>query len=514
MGAMFGLSTSQDQPLTWSDSYLLVRDQFTDPEAMQAHVQAMYADPQAESMVAKELHDGRSVVVHTLPVRQQGDPRVYGRLWVFRDVTGPRRERRQAQEQAAFMQRILDWIPANIYARDEQGRYLLANQATAQAYKLAVADLLGKTDDELRLAAGTEARTPRPMAETDRQIIAGEIDSVRYELPASNTLNGEFDYTASKTAFTWLDGRRVVLGVSQDITAQRRAERELAGRQRMLQEIIDLLPANVFLKDADGRYVLANEAAAQAYGLSVSGLLGKSDRELVAAWDVPEASLEAALRTDRQVLEGATRADYQVSARGADGSMRYYYVTKVPFAYEGQLAILGVALDLTAQREAERLVQAQRDWYQTIFDLNPGNVYVRDAQGRYVVANRSIALASNLEPAYLVGRTDREVAIERGDVPAWLDRLERTDQEIIAGRIPSARYEVESADSQGRIERYMVTKVPFALLDGSPAVLGVSVDITRQVDADLMEQQLELIYNSAPIGIALIDSRRGVRARQ
>jgi PAS domain S-box-containing protein len=509
---MFGLTLPQDGPFSWRDTFPLVREQFTDPQAVADHAHDVMADPEFESLVVGELRDGRAVVVHTLPVRKRDDPRVYGRLWVFRDVTGPRREQRLAQEQAAFMQRILDWIPANVYARDEQGRYLLANQATARAYGLTVAELLGKTDDELRLAAGNQARTPGPMIETDRQIIACEIDAVRYDLPASHTLNGQIDYAAAKTAFTWLDGRRVVLGVSQDVTAQRRAERDLAARQRMLQEIIDLLPANVFIKDAAGRYVLANEAAAHGYGVTVEQLIGQTDHELVARWGVPEERLAAALDSDRRALAGEQRVEYAIRGPGADGASRDYYVTKVPFTYEGQPAILGVALDVTAQREAERLVEAQRDWYQTIFDLTPGSVYVRDAEGRYVIVNRALALASGLEPDDIVGRTDREVLGERGLAPAWLDRLERTDRELLAGNTPLVRYETESIASEGRIERFMVTKAPFALLDGSPAVLGVSVDITRQVDADLMEQQLELIYNSAPMGIALVD-RQGVCVR-
>jgi diguanylate cyclase (GGDEF)-like protein/PAS domain S-box-containing protein len=62
-----------------------VRDQLTSPEAFAARVEAIYADPGAESYDVLSFKDGR--VFERISKPQQIDGRVLGRVWSFRDVT-------------------------------------------------------------------------------------------------------------------------------------------------------------------------------------------------------------------------------------------------------------------------------------------------------------------------------------------------------------------------------------------------------------------------------------------
>src|SRR5438876_1159001 len=58
-----------------------------------------------------------------------------------------------------------------------------------------------------------------------------------------------------------------------------RAESELARGRELLAGVIEGLPDPVFVKDAEGRYLVVNEAAARADGLAKPDLLGKTDLE-------------------------------------------------------------------------------------------------------------------------------------------------------------------------------------------------------------------------------------------
>jgi len=62
-----------------------VCDQLTSPEAFAARVEAIYADPGAESYDVLSFKDGR--VFERISKPQQIDGRVLGRVWSFRDVT-------------------------------------------------------------------------------------------------------------------------------------------------------------------------------------------------------------------------------------------------------------------------------------------------------------------------------------------------------------------------------------------------------------------------------------------
>src|SRR3954469_25726038 len=44
--------------------------------------------------------------------------------------------------------------------------------------------------------------------------------------------------------------------------------------------VLDALPGLVFVKDADGRFTMANAAAAARFGTSIEGLLGKLEADV------------------------------------------------------------------------------------------------------------------------------------------------------------------------------------------------------------------------------------------
>jgi len=68
------------------------------------------------------------------------------------------------------------------------------------------------------------------------------------------------------------DGRSIgILGIYEDITEQKQAEEVLALNEKRLRQIIDLVPHFIFAKDRDGRFILVNQALADAYGYHGSG---------------------------------------------------------------------------------------------------------------------------------------------------------------------------------------------------------------------------------------------------
>ena len=70
------------------------------------------------------------------------------------DQVGMAIERKSAeqeiQEQARFLRQVIDINPHIMAAKDNQGRFTLANQALAKVYNLPVESILGKTEFELR----------------------------------------------------------------------------------------------------------------------------------------------------------------------------------------------------------------------------------------------------------------------------------------------------------------------------------------------------------------------------
>ena len=68
----------------------------------------------------------------------------------------------------------------------------------------------------------------------------------------------------------------------EDVTEQRRTERDRDRNRAFLDLIIDNVPSAIFVKNSsDGRYVLVNRAGEKFWGLSREEMIGKTAAEIL-----------------------------------------------------------------------------------------------------------------------------------------------------------------------------------------------------------------------------------------
>jgi len=124
----------------------------------------------------------------------------------------------------------------------------------------------------------------------------------------------------------------------------------LTDERALLRAVVDLSPSLIAVQDADGRYLLANEALAAFHGTTVARLLGRSDAELAAetAPDAAPAAAPPAAAVEEQ------RADPRT------GAARWFETVRVPFHLPGSAAplTLSAATEITARRALEDQVRA------------------------------------------------------------------------------------------------------------------------------------------------------------
>jgi PAS domain S-box-containing protein len=123
--------------------------------------------------------------------------------------------------------------------------------------------------------------------------------------------------------------------------------------QQFLRQVIDTTPHLIFVKDWDGRYVLANEAMAVFHNTKVEHLLGKCDADFN-----PKADEVAKfLRDDREVMS-TQRAAFiaeEPATNTKTGEVRWFQTVKVPLlSPDGATRqVLGVATDITDRKSLE-----------------------------------------------------------------------------------------------------------------------------------------------------------------
>jgi PAS domain S-box-containing protein len=229
------------------------------------------------------------------------------------------------------------------------------------------------------------------------------------------------------------------------------------------------------------------QLASNSFHLALCDIQMLGGSGLVLAEEITEEHSEIAvvLVTDKDDPEAARRA-FGFGGRGVHG-----YLVK-PF-WPGQLLI--TVMNALRRRELENFESAHRlnleERRQTIIDMAPMPVYVKDDAYRYVFANAQADDLAGQERGQLLGKTDEAIMS-----PEALAHTRAVDRGILE---QGTTHEAEETLVIGGIERTFQT-VKFPLLDEegrATAVCGISTDVTAQKDALRLRDELAATQQQA-----------------
>ncbi len=246
---------------------------------------------------------------------------------------------------------MVDAIPAMVYFKDREHRYLYGNRAFAERIRVRAEDMAGKTDHDLFPPEVAEAY----LSDDERVMATGE-PSMGVELPVSRP-DGTIGWV-SNSAVPYRDRSGAVVGmvgVAIDITARKQIEEELRRSRDIQHALFNTIPAMIYLKDRSHRYILGNRVFADAAGISVDEVEGKTDHDLF----VPEDA-EAYIADDEQVMAtGEPHLGIEEKITEANGRVTWLMVYKAPFCDDhGRVTgMVGIAFDVTARKEMEEALR-------------------------------------------------------------------------------------------------------------------------------------------------------------
>lgn len=155
------------------------------------------------------------------------------------------------------------------------------------------------------------------------------------------------------SATTEIDGISYVYWACADISARKRAERTAADAARFLQSVVEGALDPIFVKDLEGRYVLANSRTAAVFGFDRKEVIGRPDADFL------PAELAASLAAvDGEVMRGG-RPVITEEVLLENGELRTFLSAKTPLiGADGRVAgLIGVARDITDRKRVEEEVR-------------------------------------------------------------------------------------------------------------------------------------------------------------
>ena len=268
-----------------------------------------------------------------------------------RSLRGAKAEQRA---QAQHCQTVINSLSQGVSFFDREGLLILCNHRFAEIYRLTLDQVApGSTLREIAERCAAAGTGPK---ETDDYLSLCESSNSRKEARRLTTALGD-GRTVQITHRPTPDGGWV--STHEDITELH--DKSVTSNERIsVQALIDRVPDNLWFKDVESRFVLANKATVRRMGfVRPEDVLGKSDLQLCP----PEAAQQYFADEQKVIKSGQPLIDKEEYVIGAGGEKRWILTSKVPLRGEdGELiGLVGFSRDITERRQADALLDGQAE---------------------------------------------------------------------------------------------------------------------------------------------------------
>jgi two-component system, sensor histidine kinase and response regulator len=300
-----------------------------------------------------------------------------------------------------------------------------------------------------------------------------------------------------------IEGIPLILSVARDISEQKATEAAIQQSRYMLRTVLDNLPAGVFWKDNQLRYMGCNKTFAQHAGFKdSSGIIGKSDYDL---WPSQAEYFEA---QDRKILdsgESILGIEETVDRAGQGGIIIRTHLVPLQQENGAPQGLLGIYEDVTAQKMAEAAIQASQARMRAVFENAGVGIAVIDLDGGYREVNQKLAEILGYSREELL-----QLSTQKISHPDELAITLRALTELHQGVVDSFVIEKKIIRKDGELSWGLVAYTPILGAQGSVQnVIGMVVDITerKRMEEELLlaSERLDIATQGAGIGIWDLD---------
>jgi PAS domain S-box-containing protein len=278
-----------------------------------------------------------------------------------------------------------------LFVKDENFRYMMANDAMADFFNNTKEELLAKTDQEL-----AQYSLIYPCISSDQKALESSSIIIVEER------FGDRIFEVTKFPLNLKDNKKGIGGIMRDITARKVAVEALNAERTLLRTMIDNLPVSIYVKNVECRKIVSNITDVEKLGFSSeSEVLGKTDLELFKDQDGFQS-----YNDDLMVIKcGKAIINKEENFPNQFGGRRWTLTSKIPlFDQQGIIVgLVGIGRDITEQRLANETIQKLSKG----IEQSPSTIVVTDAMGNIEYANPRFFEITGYTPEETIGQNPR-----------------------------------------------------------------------------------------------------------
>lgn len=188
--------------------------------------------------------------------------------------------------------------------------------------------------------------------------------------------------------------------VGEIMSRTRRHMAEAQAKSQRFEAAMDQLPAYIFMKDRQSRYIYGNKPTRTLFERSEETIKGAQDSDFF-----PQETVNRIRDIDKRVLERGENTAEQVVTEGEDGERRVYWEVKTPIYDRNEpgriWGLCGISTDITDREQREAKLEESEARFRATFDDAAIGMALVGRDGSFVRAN--VALCS------LLGYTEGEL---------------------------------------------------------------------------------------------------------
>ncbi len=237
------------------------------------------------------------------------------------------------------------------------------------------ATYVDQQDEDLAMSLGASRFVVKPMEMDSFLALIQEVleEHKKHILPVPDSVQAgdeELEQKHSDALIRKLDKK------VKEIEQERLALKE---SYSLINAIIEGTTDAIFIKDKEGRYIMANHITAKAMGKPVNEVLGKKDTELFS-----QEAATGLMQTDRKIIEtGETQSLEEVTQVG--NTTQYWHTTKgVHRDSTGKIAgLFGIAREITEKKKMEDSLRK----LSRVVEQSPLSIIITDTEGKIEYVN-------------------------------------------------------------------------------------------------------------------------------
>jgi PAS domain S-box-containing protein len=290
--------------------------------------------------------------------------------------------------------------------------------------------------------------------------------------------------------------------INEDLlTTQNRlieSEKLMAETKNMLQLVLDTIPARIFWKGLDFKYLGCNRLVAMDAGKSnPDELIGLTD------FDTPWKEQAVLFRADDEniIKSGQSKINYEERLTQNDGTVLWLNSTKVPLRnIEGEIiGILGTWEDITGKKKALEYLQITEERFTSIIQSSSDMIFIVDKDSTISYESPSVAKILGYPAGFFIGKSPFSL-IQPDDLSNVLHEMDLVSRTLNDG-LPT-EFRLKKADNT-----WVSLEAIASNLQDNSSVKGIVItarDISERKKSEeairLSEEKFRNIFETMSVG--------------